>query len=295
MSLSIRVDNPAVGRLAAQTFLSKGYEEFAYCGFTNVFGDRDRRSADRYAGFRDELLDNGIAADNIRHKVYTGHRDLANWLRQLPRHTAICAFSDQLAIFIMIASRQVGIEIPNELVVIGVDNDHLFHELARPSLSSVEVDFKDIGYRSMQSLAAMIRGESKAPFEPINVSAKPIRENCSTRGLATDSNSLKVAAEFIRANLSTPISADEVADAAQVSRRTMEYQFKSILNTSPRAYIEQLRLNETKRQLVMSKQTVEEIAAQVGFKKGSYLTQVFRTRFGRTPIEYRRAQASSLP
>ncbi|WOO40603.1 substrate-binding domain-containing protein [Rubellicoccus peritrichatus] len=296
MSLTVGIDNQYVGALAAKHFLFKGYRCFAYCEFFGADTDLDNsivdtRKKDRYIGYKNELLDQGISEETIHRKVYKDLNDLANWLKQLPKHTAILAFSDQLAVFITIACSRMGISVPGDIAVLGVDNDELFNQLARPSISSIDVDFKAIGYTAMESLVDMIQGKMKPPFGTISFLPRFIAEKKSTCQVATDNQALHRAIQFMQENLESPISSKEIAEASNISRRAMEYEFKGTLNTSPKAYLESMRINEIQRLLILSDYTVGEIAEIVGFNNSNYLTRVFKARIGVKPLDFRRARA----
>lgn len=293
-SVAVTLNNTDIGSSAAKHFLNKGYTEFAYCEFEATdaaLGDGyiDPRSQGRYNGFRQELLKQGIDPNSIRRQIYTGHVGLSQWLTQLPRHTAIFTFSDQLALFIIVACKRLGIHVPEELAVLGVDNDELYEQCTRPAISSMEIDFRMMGSTALQRLVQMLAETQRPASKNQSFIPSLCVEKESTQGLATDNEVVNRAVRQMRKHLDRNISITELAEESTVSRRTLEMQFKAVLGCPPKAYLELLRIEKTQRLLIQSNHTVEEIADRVGIQPGTYLTQVFRKRTGQTPNRYRRA------
>lgn len=297
MSFSVEIENTAVGESAAKHFLSKGHRTFAYFDygpdpFNHLSSDTiDSRGDARFIGYKSALLKAGIDESNIHREAFKSAEYLHEWLLSLPKPSAVFVFNDTLAATLLTVCGDCGINVPRELSVVGVDNDELLSHLALPTLSSVDVSFQRMGFTVIKELVSIITGEKQIPNGPCLVLPRGVVERDSSRDLAISERGLNQAVAFMRQNYSSSISGDQIAEACGISRRALEYQFKSTLDTSPRAYLELLRINAAKELLCQTDLTVEEIAARVGFRRGSYLTQVFKNRAGELPLDYRRLRS----
>ena len=165
---SLTPDNAALGRLAVEHFLERGFRRFAYCGLPGI-----PFSARQEAGFQEALAARGFRADCFRGRKVPAHAvlakveayamrragELADWLRGLPKPLALLACSDVRGQQVVTVCEQAGIAVPDEVAVLGIDNDDVQCDLCNPSLSSIDPNVERIAYETAALLDRMMRGE----------------------------------------------------------------------------------------------------------------------------------------
>lgn len=286
----VMVDHVEVGRLAARYFLHRGFRRFAYVGYhQHLF------SMQRLRGFRDEVKQGdcqleSVFEERVRHAdptaPYSSHVALRRWLVKLETPAAIFASNDVQGFRIAEACREQGIEIPEQLALMSVDNDSLLCDLAQPRLSSVALPTHRIGYEAAKLLDGLIRGR-QPPRRPIQLPPVGIVERVSSNIVAVSNETASRALQFIRSSAHKPISVDDVAKAASVSRRLLERTFRKVLQRSVADEICEAHMGIARRLLVETRMRVSEIAIAAGFTDGKHFATVFRRVEGSTPTAYR--------
>lgn len=293
---TIEVDHLEVGVLAAEHFLMKGYRNFGFCGmdwsqyWQGAVGGESRESA-RYKGFEQRLFSAKVDPQAVSRTKFYSETDLAEWLRGLPKPCAVMTYNDFLAVKLMGVCQQIGLDIPGEVALVGVDNDVLLGHLNSSPLSSVTISFQRMGYLAIEKLVDTIEQAGEALPQDQAVLPQCVIERASSAGVASQDFVVVTAAAYIQANFSDPISVEQIAAAAGVSRRGLETRFKAELGASPRFYLEQVRLSAAKELITQTDSTVDEISSQTGYQRGSYFSQVFTQRVGMQPIEFREARS----
>ena len=183
--------------------------------------------------------------------------------------------------------RRLDVAVPEEVAIIGVDNDEILCELSAPPLSSVAPDTLRIGYDAAVLLDQMMAG-GKPPAEPILIPPRGIVTRQSTDVLALDDRQLAVGLRFIRDHAFDPITIDEVAKMAGLCRRVFERRFVEKMGRSPKAEVIRLRLEKVKQLLTDTDLNLSQIAEKTGFNHGEYLHTVFSHKTGTTPGAFRR-------
>ncbi len=284
-------NNQAISRMALQHLLDQGYRRLAFCGFPRT--RINRWSEERAIAFRQLAAEAGCPCSFHTGRYETARkwqelqRGLVEWLRSLQRPVGLMACNDLRARHVLEACRTLGVRVPEDIAVIGVDNDEMLCDLTDPPLSSVQQGVNRVGYHAAALLDQLIRGEKPAQtrffIEPDGV--VPRR---STDALAIDDGEVALAARHIRGNACRAIRVDEVARAAGLSRSGIERRFKSVMGRTLRAEIERVRLDAVRRLLRETDLPLKQVAAQAGFGSVQYMTTVFRQRWRQTPGEYRR-------
>jgi LacI family transcriptional regulator len=188
---------------------------------------------------------------------------------------------------ILEASLLAGRDVPDDVAVMGVDEDRLLCSLANPPLSSVAFNLEKAGYQAAELLDGLMSGAIKEPqrimVEPLWVVARR-----STDVIALDDRCVAAALRFIRDNFHRPIGVADVVEQAPLSRRTLEIRFHRSLGRSIRKEIERVRLDWAKRLLVETNLPAAKVCEASGFNNLSYLSTVFRREVGMPLTEYRR-------
>ncbi len=292
----IDTENRAVANLAAEHLLQRGFRHYAFCGFVGA-----NYSDNRSHWFQEHLARKGFAcavydppatsrdAQTIelekRGLLFQDH--LARWLKSLPKPVGIMACNDIRGQQVMNACRRVDLIVPEEVAIIGVDNDELLCELSNPPLTSVVPDTLRIGYEAAALLERIMAG-GKPPGEPILIPPLGIKLRRSTDVLAMNDRQLVAGAHFMREHLFEAITVNDMARAAGMSRRVFERRFAARVGRPPKAEVLRLRLERVKELLAETDWTLAKIAERTGFKYSEYLHALFSQKTGTTPGKFRK-------
>lgn len=285
-------DQRAIGRLGAEHLLGCEVRRFGYYGVKGVWYSRQRGQ-----GFCERLKRAGhdcaiLEAPKAFGKTRNWHHwldELRQWLKTMKPPFGVMATSDNRARMVMDACRQLGLFVPYDVAVIGVDNDRFICEVSRPSLSSVARNGHAIGYRAARLLDQLMAGR-RPPKHGVIVPPAGVVARESTDIVPVDDPDLSRAVRFIRENLGRPLTIRDVLLAVPVSRRWLEYRFRERFGHSPHDYICEARVERAKQLMVESPELrLEQIAAAVGFTGSRNFRQVFHRFTGTVPGEYRRS------
>lgn len=283
-------DHPAVGRLGAMHLLERGHRHFAFAGFSGELWAAQRRD-----GFRTT-----IAAHGYSIAVFESHwrgdaaprwdedlQKIERWLSQLPTPLALMTCNDVRGLHVLDACNRLGLLVPEQVAVVGVDNEDILCDLSNPPLSSVAPDPERIGYVAAETLDGLMSG--KHPRQP-RISVEPIRvvSRRSTEALAVEDQVVMAAMRFIRERAVLGCRVTDVARHVRVSRSVLERRFRRHLKRSPQAEIRLMQLDRVKHLLTETDFTLEQIAAACGFEHPEYLSVLFKRTTGLPPGQYRR-------
>jgi LacI family transcriptional regulator len=214
-------------------------------------------------------------------------RALTNWLISLEKPVGLLACTDLRARHVLQVCRTQGIRVPDEVAVVGVDNDEMLCGLTTPPLTSIEQGSQRIGYEAAALLAQMMAGKKWRQICHV-IPPEGLVARQSTDVVACDDQELAAAVRFIRQRASDPIRVADVLNIAQLSRSTLERKFLDTLGRTIHSEIERVQVERAKQLLVGTTLAAKQIAKQCGFRYAQYMTVVFRRRAGQTPLEYRR-------
>lgn len=281
------VDNAAIARLAAKHFFERGFRHFGYCGLEGLNWSEERREA-----FVQAIAEVGGTCPVFSFRDQVAWEDeqdrLAAWVRSLPRPCAVMACNDPRGQKVLEACRRVGVRVPDELAVIGVDNDEPICAIAHPPLSSVVPDHERVGFEAAALLDRVRAGEA-TPGETVFVPPLGIVARPSSDALALDDREVAEAIGFIRMHACHGLSIDEVCRELGMSRSTLQRRFRAVLGRTVHDEIVRVRLKRAQELLAETDMSIGKIAEQCGFGHQEYLGVVFRTRLGQTPASYRRS------
>jgi LacI family transcriptional regulator len=292
----IRSDEEAVGRMAADHLLERGFKNFAFCGFNGTDWSDFRRAnfARRVAqaGYTCQAFENPGPQQSFSISDYEQHgerheQDLMAWLQSLPKPCGIMACNDARGRQILNCCREVGLAVPDEVAVIGVDKDEIFCELSDLPLSSVILNTQQIGFEAAVLLARLMAGESDVPSS-IRVQPMGVMARQSTDVLAIDDRHIAAALKYIREHACNGIDVESLLKAVPLSRSVLERRFSQILGMSPKAEILRVRLERVCRLLAESDLPLAEVAQKAGFEHPEYMSRLFKKKMGITPGEFRR-------
>jgi LacI family transcriptional regulator len=276
------------GAMAADYFLKKGFTQFAFYGFKDIVWSRERAE-----GFENRIKSAGYTVHSFEHTKaqsselwYYKPSSLSQWLQSLPKPIAIMACDDRQGQHITEACRQTGIRIPEEVAVLGVDNDEMICELSDPPLSSIALDAEKGGYDSAKLLDHMIR-IGVAGFYDIVVKPTQVVTRHSTDIYATNDNYIASSLKYIHQNIDKNLQVDEVVRQVPLSRRALEKRFFTITGYPIYKYIFNLRIEKFTQKLLETDMTVFEIALDMGLTDSKNIARQFRQVKGCSPSEFR--------
>jgi LacI family transcriptional regulator len=273
----------------------RGFRHYAFCGFNGADYSDERRNAFlrlvQKSGFRCHVYTDGrspVRADTAQYEGW-GLKDgglVAAWIKRLPKPVGVMACNDMRGQQVLDACRAIGVPSPEEVAVIGADNDDVICNLCDPSLSSVVPDTGRIGYEAAVLLAQMMAGE-KHPPPATFVEPSGIVTRRSTEVLAMEDRQIAAATRFIREHACEGIDVSDVLSAFPLSRSTMDRRFMNILGRSPKDEILRVRLDRVKQLLAETDFPLTLIAEKVGLQHVEHLSRIFKNRVGTTPSEFR--------
>jgi LacI family transcriptional regulator len=282
-------DNEEAGRVAAEYFLEKKFTHFAFSGCDDFAFSRLRG-----IGFTGRLADAGhrCLTQNFGDGKWPAHSmdplpEIGEWLESLPKPCAVFAYADDHARRILGECERLDLAVPEEVAVLGCDNDEIQCELAPMPISSVAFPLRRIGYEAASALQALMDG-SAAPPGVLRLPPTGIVTRHSTDIIAVKDMAVARAVRFISAHASDSIDVGDVVKACGASRRYLERRFNMLLGRTPKQEIQRKRLSIAKRLLAETLHPMPEIAEACGFSDAKMLSSVFRADVGFTPSEFRR-------
>jgi LacI family transcriptional regulator len=291
----VGIDNRLVVKLAVEHFIDRGFRHFAFCG-TPVGENRGQdERADRFArairtrGFDCDVFPNP-GGGNASWDEEQSH--IADWLRGLPKPVALMTCHDDRGRQVLDACLRAQLIVPDEVAILGVDNDPFLCNLCTPALSSVDVNPEQIGYEAAAMLNRLMNG-GRVRLRPLFLEPRGLVVRPSTDVTAVDDPHVAAAARLIRDHSNEPISIKQLLAGVPVSRSALFRRFKEQLGRSPKAELTRVRLENAKELLRNSTLPISAVAERVGYAEAKHFISVFRAVEGITPLRYRARSTAS--
>jgi LacI family transcriptional regulator len=288
-SPTIETDDVAIGQIAAQHFLERGFKNFAFCGMKDMHWSKGRQNS-----FRDTLKEQGFDTyifelEKQSKSVTSVHERMliGQWLKKLPKPLAIMACNDDRGQDIIAACQFANMQVPKDLVVIGVDNDELICDLSEMPLSSIELATEKAGYQAAELLGKLMAGE-KVRDQKIIVRPSQVITRRSTDFQAIEDLEVAESVRFIKDNASEAITVNDVVNAVSLSRRMLEVRFKKALRRTINDVIQTEHIKLTVQLLNETNMSMAKIAKLSGFSDPTYMGVVFKKTMGVPPLKYRK-------
>jgi LacI family transcriptional regulator len=287
-------DDEAVARLGAEHLLERGFHRLAFCGYP-------ASRVNQWSEKRAKAFEKRAAEAGVTCSVYNGRqgaarkwtelqRELAGWLRSLEKPVGLMACNDVRARHVLEACRAIGVRVPEEVAVIGVDNDEMICDLTNPSLSSVEQGARRMGYQAAALLDHLMRGK-KSPQSIFVIEPDGVVARRSTDILALDDPDLAIAVRFIREHACENIRIADVVHQVGMSRSSLEHRFKAAMGRTIHAEVRRVQIDRAKQLIADTDLPLKQVALKAGFQYVQYMTRTFRRCVGQTPAEFRRHRA----
>ncbi len=281
-------DDSQVGAMAADYFLNRGHTTFGYFARTGWPIDS------RLTGFASRLETVGATASvftgvppSLARDVRDFDQGVREWLLKLPKPVAILCVNDHFALFLAERCQRLKLKVPEQVAILGVDNDPVICSLAEPPLSSVQTGTERIGFEAAKLLDQMMVG-SPPSLKHIRVSPIRVISRRSTEVVVAPDKFVTGALRHMQLHLVDNLGLEALAERLHCSRRTLERRFQSCLGVSPAQAWNRFRLEEAQRLLADSDLKLPLVAELSGFREAKYLSGAFKKIFGQTPGQFRR-------
>jgi LacI family transcriptional regulator len=291
-AMSASLDDLAAGRMAAEYFLQRGYEHFAFVGNGNY-----DFSLERQQGFEEILRSHRHTAFDFVHSTpefdrrqkprVLYHSALAEWLSGLPKPAAIFAGNDMEALSVIQACTAAGLAVPKEIAVLGAGDDKLICHLCSPEISSIVLPFFRVGIEAAKVLLAQRQGKSASRSEPLHLQPLTVITRESSRDFLIRNHTVRRAMDDMLKNKDKPIKIQSLLKALKIPRPKLEAAFRAEFGHTPLVQFRKLRIERAKMLLTDTSFTNAEIAAKSGFSSNIRFITVFKQLVGTTPSVYR--------
>jgi LacI family transcriptional regulator len=285
----VETDDALMARMAAEHLLERGFRRLAFVGEPqfnwSVFREQHFIECCREAGIACEVF-RETKRTTSRTRLQSEQRRLAAWLTQLEKPVGLWACYDIKAQQILDLCRELNLGVPEEVAVLGVDDDRLLCNLCTPPLSSVAPDSYRTGYVAAELLDRMLAGEAVSP-RPHLIPPLGVVTRQSTDILAIEDADVAAALRLIREQAREGIDVGDVLRVIPVSRRVLETKFRKLVGRTPHEEILRVRLQRVRQLLLQTDLPIAEVAVRAGFTHPEYLTVAFRRELGVTPSVFR--------
>lgn len=290
----IETDDQAIARLAVDHFVERHFKNFAYCGDGRFywaiergahFARLARESASCRAFFEYEH------PLKSRCSIYEQTQSLGDWIAGLPKPIAIMASHDFRGWQLLEACRQIGVNVPDDVAVVGVDNDEVLCVLSDPPLTSITPNAFQCGYLAAQALDQWMSGGP--PVQNIQIEPAGIVTRRSTDFFADCDPNILQAIRLIRKHACDGLRVQDVLKSVPVSRTVLDHEFKRLLGHTAHDEIGRIQLQRVTELLKETNWSLATIATRCGFRHAEYMTFSFKRSFGMSPKEYRRNEQPS--
>ena len=297
----VSANSKEVAQMACEYLLKKKFGNLAFFGLTQA-----RWSAERLEYFSQYLARKGHNVHVFKEKqvllrndltpftrlwintaLNTGQQKLIEWLKQLPKPVAILASCDIFACHLLNVAKEAGFSIPDEIAILGVNNDNAICNICDPPLSSIAFNFKKAGYDAAKLLDKMISGHETMQGQCIEIQPTHVETRGSTDIYAIDDPAIVDAMKYIRQNGNTPLQVDAIANHVCMSKRLLQLRFHDLIGKSVHDEIVQAHFEIAKTMLIETNLPIDEIATHSGFHYTSNMRRAFIKITGMLPQKYR--------
>ncbi|MBN2377571.1 MAG: DNA-binding transcriptional regulator [Sedimentisphaerales bacterium] len=286
-------DCMAVGRLGAEHLLDRGFQNFAFCGFHDMYWARERGEGFcqriKQAGYEVSMFERPRSKTSVIRSATAWDKEqalMAAWLMEQPKPLGLMACNDIHSQLVIEACRLADLHVPEDVAIIGVDNDEEICRLSNPQLSSVSLNFEVTGYHTAEQLDELMSGRSESVqdiiYSPVSVITRQ-----STDILAIEDPEISRALRFIREHACEPIQVTDILEEVGASRRGLYQKFKRVLGRSVHDEIKRVRTDQIANLLVQTDMSISQIALKMGYKSVDHVSRYFHQAKGISPRKYR--------
>ncbi len=289
----IKTDSYSIGKMASEHLLEKGLENLAFCGFDNYDWSRER--GEFFSGFNSEAgckTHFYIALKRIRRDDWENEQHhVSDWVKSLPKPVGIFACNDDRGQHILEVCKMNNLKVPEDVAVIGVDNDQMICDIGDPPLTSIALNVEPAGFEAARLLDQLIN-KKKISVKQVMVTASHVVQRQSSDILAVDDADVASAINYIRNNARKKILVDDVVKTTNVGRRSLEERFRKTIHRSIHKEIRQVRVELISKMLTDTDLPISEITSLFDFTDNEHISRYFKKEKGVTLQEFRRLHRS---
>lgn len=288
------LDENVFGNMIADHFLELGLEHFAFFsmgqswwskGLCRFFISTLKQKGHDCLNFPQTKRKNSSALPVL---WWEGcDQQVVEWLQSLPKPIGIFCPLDTHAIYLINVCNDAGIAVPEDVAIMGMENDAQLCEAVFPTLTSIDLNGRLGGYNAAMLLDKMMNGDSLPPL-PLIQKPSHIAKRQSTNMVAVANPIVSKSLNFIHTHLADKIQVSDIAQQLDISRRTLTDLFRKHLRRSPEKVILKAKIEWSKKLLRETKYCLDEIAELVGYQSVAYFCRAFLRETGQTPTEFRK-------
>ena len=285
---TVLTNSRSIGEMGANYFIQKGFKNLAFCGFRKMLWSDHR---EKY--FTDTASKAGLQTftNKLTYPLRERFKDsnlerIGQWIRRLPKPVGVMACNDSCGKFIMDSCRKTSISVPDEVAVLGVDNDDILCDLTYPSLSSISLNTEKGGFDAAALLDNIMTGIA-VDSQVILIEPVRVQERQSTDIIAVDDKVVSDIINYIKRNSKKLLQVTDIINEFHISRKCLYKKFNDNLGTSIYNQIRKIKVEEICRMLAETDKSIKETALEFGFYNVDHIARFFRKEKGFTPTQYR--------
>ena len=286
---TIITDSQAIAKMASKHLIERGFKNLAFCGFDNLEWSNNRKlhfckyNAD--AGLETSVYE--FPKNNRNIDWENEQRHVCDWMKTLPKPVGILACNDDRGQHILEVCKRLEFKIPEDVAVVGVDNDPMICDIGDPPLTSIALNVEQAGYQAAKLLEQMIDSRTIVP-QKINVSPTHVVQRQSTDLLAVNDPDVVAAIRYIREHAKNKILVNDVVNVTRVSRRALEQRFREIIHRSIYDEIRQVRVELISKLLIETNLPISHISSLFNFTDVEHISRYFKKEKGIGLREFRK-------
>lgn len=285
---TVSIDNEDIGRMGAEYLIERGYEQLAWFGMEDYLFSRQRGDGFMAAAREHGIEPMRLSINELSRQFASGTRaQTQQIIRSLPKPAAFMACTDTMARRLSRDCFEADIPVPEDVAILGVDNDDLLCNLHLVPLSSVDPNHEEVGYRAAELMDQVMRGEDVGEARRF-IKPKGVVTRRSTDIFVVDDPMVRQAMRFLHDHVSARLSIEQIADAVGVSRRTLDRRFLDAVDRTPADELLLIRLKRAQKLLRNTSLTIPEVAEKAGFTDHRHQARCFRRKYGMSPGQYRK-------
>src|SRR3990172_1234992 len=285
----IKTDSSSIAKLASEHLIEKGLKNFAFCGFNNYDWSKERRFYfNRFISEAGYKTHNYILPKRIKKNDWENEQQhVSNWIKTLPKPVGIFACNDDRGQHILEVCKLIDLKVPEDVAVVGVDNDPMICEIGDPPLTSIALNVESAGYEAAKLLDGLIE-KKKISKRQILVSPSHIVQRQSSNILAVDNAEVALAIRYIRNNAKNKILVKDVVKTTGISRRALERRFRKTIHRSIYDEIKLVRIEWISKLLIESDLSISKITSLFNFTDVEHISRYFKKEKGIGLREFRK-------
>lgn len=291
---AVITDAKGISKMASEHLISMGLRKFAFCGFDNYEWSNERK-----LHFKKFIEDAGykiyLYEQSTKKKIQNWKNEqsqVLNWINSLPKPIGIMACNDDRGQHILEVCKLSGLKVPEDVAVIGVDNDPMVCELGDPPLTSIALNTEPAGYATAQLLNDLMNGEEMCGQE-IVVSATHLIQRQSTDHFAVHDEEVAKALRFIKQNAKNKLLVNDVVNVTLLNRRSLELRFRKTIHRSIQEEIRSVRVEWISQLLLETDLPISEIIPLFNFTDVEHISRYFKKEKGIGLKQFRKLHRSS--